>query len=227
MELIPAIDILNNIVVHGQGGERKKYKPIKSKILTSSNLQHVIEMILKEYNFKTIYLADLNSIAKNKDNFKLIEKTLKKFPKIDFWIDFGIKSLNDFKKIGKFPFTPIIGTESIENIKEFKKILKKFNNKIVLSLDYKKNKFLGPKEITNNSNFWPTQIILMFLDKVGLNKGPNFIQIEKIIKNTGFKYYLGGGIRNNKDIFVLKSMNINGVLLSTAIHKRKIRFENL
>ena len=37
----------------------------------------------------------------------------------------------------------------------------------------------------------------MFLDKVGLNKGPNFIQIEKIIKNTGFKYYLGGNYVKN------------------------------
>ena len=35
MELIPAIDVLNNIVVKAVAGKRKKYKPIISEITHS------------------------------------------------------------------------------------------------------------------------------------------------------------------------------------------------
>ena len=52
MELIPAIDVLNNIVVKAFSGERKKYKPIKSKLTNSSNLENIIDSLLKEYKFK-------------------------------------------------------------------------------------------------------------------------------------------------------------------------------
>jgi len=73
MELIPAIDLLNNIVVKAFSGERKKYKPIKSKLINSSNLENIIDSLLKEYKFKIIYIADLNAIMGNKNNFNIIK----------------------------------------------------------------------------------------------------------------------------------------------------------
>ena len=52
MELIPAIDVLNNIVVKAFSGERKKYRPIKSKLINSSNLENIIDSYLKNINLK-------------------------------------------------------------------------------------------------------------------------------------------------------------------------------
>ena len=74
MELIPAIDVLNSIVVKAFLGERKKYMPIKSKLINSSVLEKVISVLLKEYNFKKIYIADLNAIMGNKNIFILLIK---------------------------------------------------------------------------------------------------------------------------------------------------------
>ena len=98
MELIPAIDILNNIVVKAFAGQRKKYKPIKSKLVNSSNLEDIIVALLKEYKFKKIYIADLNAIMGKNNNFKIIKKIIKKFTKIEFWVDFGIKDFLNFKQ---------------------------------------------------------------------------------------------------------------------------------
>ena len=47
MELIPAIDLLDNIVVKAFLGERKKYKPINTKLSNSSRLENVIIGLLK------------------------------------------------------------------------------------------------------------------------------------------------------------------------------------
>ena len=103
MELIPAIDILNNIVVKAIVGERKKYKAIQSKILNSCKLEHIVEGLLNEYDFKKIYIADLNAIIGNKNNFKIIESIITKYTHIDFWVDYGIKTYLDFKKFENLP----------------------------------------------------------------------------------------------------------------------------
>ena len=92
MELIPAIDLLDNIVVKAFLGERKKYKPINTKLANSCRLENIIIGLLKEYKFKIIYIADLNAIMGNKNNFKIIKEVIKKFPKIDFWVDYGVKN---------------------------------------------------------------------------------------------------------------------------------------
>ena len=138
MELIPAIDVLNNIVVKAFSGERKKYKPIKSKLINSSNLENIIDSLLKEYKFKIIYIADLNAIMGNKNNFNIIKRVIKKFPQIDFWVDYGVRTFLDFKKFENMPFKTIIGSETLKNIMELKKIYKHKKKEIILSLDFKK-----------------------------------------------------------------------------------------
>lgn len=225
MELIPVIDVLNSIVVKAFAGERKKYKPIQSKILDSHNLDKVIEFILNEYDFKRIYIADLNAIMGKKDNFLIINKIIKKYPQIDFWVDYGIKTYIDSQKFNSVKCTLVIGSETLQDVLELKKISRK--REIVLSLDYKNDIFLGPKYLISKETLWPKKIILMFLDNVGSNKGPNLDKLKKIKFDSKKEIYLAGGIRNNKDICLLKKMGIKGVLLSSAIHEKKIIYKEL
>ena len=159
MELIPAIDILNNIVVKAIVGERKKYKAIQSKILNSCKLEHIVEGLLNEYDFKKIYIADLNAIIGNKNNFKIIESIITKYTHIDFWVDYGIKTYLDFKKFENLPCSLIIGSETLKDVLELKKIKKKIKkNKIILSLDYKNNRFLGPPSLIKEKKLWPKKL---------------------------------------------------------------------
>ena len=228
MELIPAIDILNNIVVKAFAGERKKYKAIKSKILNSCELEHVIQSLLNEYDFKKFYLADLNAITGNKNNFKIIESIIADYPEIEFWVDYGIKTYLDFKYFENLACTLIIGSETLKNILELKKIIKNVKkNKIILSLDFKNNIFLGPPSLIKEKKLWPKKIILMFLDNVGSKKGPNISKYKKIKSGLKKEFYLAGGIRDNNDIFLLKKKGISGVLLSNALHEKKIIYKKL
>ena len=198
MELIPAIDLLDNIVVKAFLGERKKYKPINTKLANSCRLENIIIGLLKEYKFKIIYIADLNAIMGNKNNFRIIKKVIKKFPKIDFWVDYGVKNFLDFKKYHDNRFKTIIGSETLKNTDELKKIYKHKKREFILSLDFKNNFFLGPKNLIKNNKLWPKKTIFMILDSVGSKKRPKLIKLYNLDQKKD--YYLAGGISNNKDI---------------------------
>ena len=225
MELIPAIDVLNNIVVKAFSGERKKYRPIKSKLINSSNLENIIDSLLKEYKFKIIYIADLNAIMGNKNNFKIIKKVIRKFPKIEFWVDYGVKNFLDFKKYHDNRFKTIIGSETLKNTDELKKIYKHKKREFILSLDFKNNFFLGPKNLIKNNKLWPKKTIFMILDSVGSKKRSKLIKLFNLDKKKD--YYLAGGISNNKDIKFLEEKGFKGAILSTAIHEKNIIYKNL
>ena len=228
MELIPAIDILDNIVVKAVAGERKKYKSIKSKILSSSELNHVVQSLLNEYSFKKFYIADLNAITGNKNNFKIIEAIITNYRHIDFWVDYGIKTYLDCKQFKNLPCNLIIGSETLKNILELKKIIKNVKkNKIILSLDFKNNIFLGPPSLIKEKKLWPKKVILMSLDNIGSEKGPNIKKYKKIKCGLNNEFYLAGGVRNNKDIILLKKKGISGVILSNALHNQKIIYQEL
>ena len=225
MELIPAIDLLDNIVVKAFLGERKKYKPINTKLANSFRLENVIIGLLKEYKFKIIYIADLNAIMGNKNNFKIIKKVIRKFPKIDFWVDYGVKNFLDFKKYHDNRFKTIIGSETLKNTDELKKIYKHKKREFILSLDFKNNFFLGPKNLIKNNKLWPKKTIFMILDSVGSKKRSKLIKLFNLDKKKD--YYLAGGISNNKDIKFLEEKGFKGAILSTAIHEKNIIYKNL
>ena len=67
----------------------------------------------------------------------------------------------------------------------------------------------------------------MFLDNVGGKKGPNISKYKKIKSGLKKEFYLAGGIRDNNDIFLLKKKGISGVLLSNALHEKKIIYKKL
>ena len=227
MELIPAIDVLNNIVVKAFSGERKKYRPIKSKLTNSSNLENIINSLLKEYKFKIIYIADLNAIMGNKNNLKIIKKVIKKFPQINFWVDCGIRTFLDFKKFNNMPFKTIIGSETLKSTMELKKIFKHKKKEIILSLDFKNDFFLGPLNLIKNKKLWPKKTIFMIIDSIGAKKIPKLIKLKKFGFDLKKDYYLAGGISNNRDINFLKKNGFKGVILSTAIHERNIIYKDL
>ena len=52
-------------------------------------------------------------------------------------------------------------------------------------------------------------------------------EYNKIKNGLKKRFYLAGGIRNNKDIFLLKEKGVNGVILSNALHEKKIIYKNL
>ncbi len=218
MKLIPVIDLKNGIVVHAKQGQREQYQPIKSVLTANSDIYSVLHGFLNLYPFDTFYIADLNAITGQGDNAALICQVLNDFPEIIFWIDAGYQQARIFSE----NYLPVLGSECFndENICE----LLAFKQHFVLSLDYgATGEMLGAKKLFTQSNYWSENIIVMTLNRVGNSQGVNVELLRQFKQNYPQKTFIAaGGVRGIEDIWQLKNIGVNHVLLASALHSGAI-----
>jgi len=230
MLIIPVIDLCKGIVVHAIQGNRKEYRPIDSKICLSPAPLDVISGFLEIFNFKSIYIADLDALEHQGENAKFVESICKKFPNIEFWLDTGTSYIDRYLQNPYFKnLRLILSSESMTSVASFTSYLKNYpQHHFILSLDYKDGSLLGPQELLQFTQQWPKDVIVLNLDNVGAEQGCNIPEkLNKNISAKDFQIYYGGGVRHADDIIDLKSKNISGALVSTALHKQIITSDDL
>ena len=89
MQIIPVIDLYKGLVVQAIAGNRRNYKAINSKICSSANPSDVIDGFLSVFNFKAIYIADLDALESQGDNYEIIKTLCNKYPNTEIWLDCG------------------------------------------------------------------------------------------------------------------------------------------
>ncbi|MFM7083553.1 MAG: HisA/HisF-related TIM barrel protein, partial [Hyphomicrobium sp.] len=99
----------------------------------------------------------------------------------------------------------------------------------ILSLDFRGDTFLGPPFLLKEISLWPETIIVMCLERVGCNRGPDLKKIEWVLQQAGSlkKIYAAGSIRNSEDLFSLKKSGVAGALIATALHDGQIKVGDL
>lgn len=217
MKIIPVIDIQDGLVVSAQQGQRDTYQPIKSSLCTSNMLESVLNGFLSLYPFDTFYIADLNAITNTGNNQSLINTVILKHKDIKFWVDDG-KKTQDLSKTTPANHKSIIGSE-YQNKKAFQARTKPLLNSI-LSLDFFPNQgYTGPRELLDNPALWPQDIIIMSLECVGKNAGPDLERLKTFSQKHPDKNFIAaGGVRNESDLCSLKKIGINHTLIASALH---------
>ena len=226
MQIIPVIDLMNKMAVHGKSGNRSEYKPLKSVICNSANPIDVA-MAYKERGAETIYIADLNFIMGNGDNFEVIKE-------IDFVnkiVDIGVKmreDLENIKKILNKNDKAIVATETLEDIELLKE------KDIVVSLDFKNGELLLDKNFKDYSLDGilsyvreDTPLIILDISSVGTQRGINVELIKYVLDKTNNPVYVGGGIKGMEDLEICYNLGVDGVLIATAIHKGILDLEEI
>ena len=231
MKIIPVIDLLDGVVVHAKKGERQHYQPIKSLLTKSNQALDIIAAFLDLYPFEQLYIADLNAIQKKEvvynTNYKIIESITEHFPQLKLWIDAGISSNAELDVWSKPPFNLVFGSENFSNLASFLALSNQQNLQFTLSLDFMPEGFKGPVELLENS-YWPKDVIVMSLSKVGANEGTNTALLNEILtKAQSFNVYAAGGVRNIEDLISLMKMGVHGALIATALHQKQITSAHL
>jgi phosphoribosylformimino-5-aminoimidazole carboxamide ribotide isomerase len=219
MNIIPVLDLMNGKVVHAKHGDRQNYMPVQSVLCSSSQPLAIVDAFLELYPFKQLYIADINAIQKNGDHRNIISSITLAFPNLEIYLDAGFSSTEDINLFNEINVTPVLGSESLTSIEAYQSITNNHAKSILLSLDFKNDVYQGPPALLQDSKYWQNELILMSLSKVGSQSGPDLEKLKHLKKmSPQTKIYAAGGVRDLGDLDTLKSENIDGALIASAIH---------
>ena len=228
MIVIPVLDLLDGQVVHAKLGDRKNYQPVVSTLCQSSDPLEVLDNLLTLYCFSTCYIADLNAIQGKGSQQAIIKMLLTKYPQLEFWIDGGFTNKEDVETAITLGITPVLGSENLTSVEHYQTLKASAHKQLVLSLDFKNDIYQGPLETLAKSTAWPERVIVMTLNRVGSNSGPDLDKLKKFkTSNPQTRIFAAGGVRYMNDIHELIKIGINGVLVASAFHSGSITTEDL
>ena len=222
MEVIPVLDLKDGAVVHARMGRRSEYHPIQTPLASTSKPIDVARGLLSIYPFETFYIADLNAIECNGNNDAVLLHLKAEFPDVTFWVDNGAADLATAQcwldaGLGDL----VLGSESQTDDASARCLSR--NDRVVLSLDYRGDAFVGPMALLSNVDAWPRRVIAMTLARVGTAMGPDLGRLFAIKAQAPQKLlYAAGGVRDADDLAALARAGIVGALVASCLHDGKL-----
>lgn len=221
MRVIPVLDLKDGVVVRAIRGDRDNYQPIDTPLTAGSAAPlHVARrMLALADNFNTLYIADLDAIMGRGSNRQTVLELLRELPGIAILLDDGSRTASDVAPLaGHAQISPVIGSESLNDISDLESLRDGVRGGFALSLDWRSGKPLGPAAVFERTELWPDTVIVMTLDRVGARGGPDFARLRNVCSNAGKREVLAaGGVRAADDLRQLHNMGC-GALISTALH---------
>jgi len=237
MKIIPVIDVLNAVAVHGIRGERERYQPLKSTLCRSADPLD-IALTFESLGFSSLYLADLDAILGKSANFNIYRQIMTQ-TRLDLMVDAGIADITKAKKVLATEVSKIvIGSETLNSLDFLGQAVKAFGeDKVVVSIDLKKGKVLSVSEAIASMDavsfaqklrkIGVNQIIFLDLDRVGTEHGINLAILRSVLEKTGVEVLVGGGIRSIQELEELRKLGVSGALVATILHNGKLEVDEL
>ncbi|HEX5326637.1 MAG TPA: HisA/HisF-related TIM barrel protein [Acetobacteraceae bacterium] len=227
MDVVPVIDLKAGAVVHARGGLRDAYRPIATPLSASSRPADVVAGLLRLFPFRRIYVADLDAIERVGDHAATLAQLAAAWPDLEFWVDNGAAeaaAVDAFFSRGSGSL--VIGSESQTSVDLLRSL--RNDRRVVLSLDFRGDGFLGPAELLHDAGPWPERVIAMTLARVGSAAGPDVARITEIATRAiNRRVYAAGGVRGLSDLQQVAAAGAAGALVATALHSGALTSEEL
>ncbi len=228
MEIIPVIDVRRGQVVRAIAGDRANYQSLVSPLVASSDPLDVAAGLMALYPFPVIYVADLDGIEGRGADRGLILRLLS-VVRGKLWIDSGVSRPIDVVDLLALSRTKVVvGSETGVTAAELQALTTSFGHRLVLSLDFRGETFVGDPDVLATPGCWPDCVIAMTLGAVGRSAGPDLARLSQVrALHTAAKLYAAGGIRDIGDIENARQAGAAGVLIASALHAQTITADDL
>ncbi len=222
MKLIPVIDLQGGRVVRAFKGERASYRPIVTPLADSSAPEDIVAGFLRLHPFSTIYVADLDAIEGRGGHAETILALAETFRDVRFWVDDGA---NDDARLQRWlaasRIDPVAGSESLVSGASARSLAA--DPRMILSLDFRGETFLGPPDLLETPRRWPRRVIAMTLARVGAFEGPDIDLLTRLGRRAeGRRIFAAGGVRDARDIAALARIGVSGALIASALHDGRL-----
>jgi phosphoribosylformimino-5-aminoimidazole carboxamide ribotide isomerase len=223
MDIIPVIDLKGGVVVHARKGERAHYRPMISPLAATCDPLDVVRGLLSVYPFRTLYVADLDAIARAGDNRAALRRLRAALPSLRLWVDNGMADRSAAAAwLGAGLSDIVIGSEAQTDCGLVRGLA--HDPRVMLSLDFRGDTFQGPPDLLAEPSSWPRNVIAMTLARVGSGEGPDLARLCAIRDAApAHRIHAAGGIRDAHDLEVLAAAGIAGALVASCLHDGRLR----
>ncbi|MHA1938906.1 MAG: HisA/HisF-related TIM barrel protein [Candidatus Thorarchaeota archaeon] len=231
-EIIPVMDIMKGLVVHGIAGKRNEYRPIESSIVDGAAPIDVAEAFKRVFGVDRIYIADLDAIKGVGDNFSIVTDVADSTG-LKILLDGGARNARDIDKLLQTGIqNAIVATETLASREDLIEIQQIHGRSVVGSLDLMNGKTLSACGEFNGTKplvmarileaHGIRNLIVLELSLVGTGKGPIHEGLVQICGNSSLEIIAGGGVRNRDDLRELFEIGAGAALVATALHRKTI-----
>jgi phosphoribosylformimino-5-aminoimidazole carboxamide ribotide isomerase len=213
-------------------GQRSLYRPLRSTLCDGNAPTAVVEGLLRFYPFPTVYAADLDAIEGTGSNDETLQALKDEFPALKFWVDAGFRSPSQCREwLARHIGDLVLGSEAQSDATTLHLLMAGASaqvDRIILSLDFASDRFLGPKELLNSA-LWPRRVIVMTLARVGSDQGPDLGKLSEMLRGDHGRrrLFAAGGVRNAEDLRILAETGAAGALIASALHTGQIGREEV
>ena len=236
MPILPVLDLLQGHIVRGIAGQRDIYKPIISRLVSSSEPLAVAEALQQHFGFTEFYLADLDAIQHGQPNLAVM--TQLQHAGFRLWIDAGLQSAHDETLTALLALNPagiVVGLESVAGPEELRRIGQRAGERVIFSLDLKAGKPLGRVALWDAVDaeniarqalaLLPSpRLLVLDLARVGVGGGAGTEELCLRIKRAfpAVQLTAGGGVRGIDDVRRLYAHGVDYVLVASALHDGRL-----
>lgn len=232
MIIFPAIDIKDNKCVRLLQGDF-------NKVNIYGDNPSVMAKKWEDKGSQFIHIVSLNG-ARGEGNIN--DKSIKEIlntVNIPIQIGGGIRDEKRVKELLDLGVNRVIvGSIAVKNKELLKDLVKKYKEKIVVSIDAKSGKVAteGWEEVSSVDSvelckeleeIGVKTIVYTDISKDGMMIGPNFNIYEKLSKETNLDIIASGGVTTMKDVEKLKEMNLYGAIIGKALYENKIELKEV
>jgi phosphoribosylformimino-5-aminoimidazole carboxamide ribotide isomerase len=232
MDLIPVLDLSQGQVVRGIAGERQRYAPNVSRLVSGAEPLRTAQALCKSFRPRFLYVADLDGIQTGAMQCSALAD-LRHCP-AGLAVDAGVHALEAVHALLELGATEVIvGLETLPDLNLLGDWISELGpERIVFSLDLRNGRPFGPAAQDRHPmevaaaalDQGVRRMIVLDLASVGIGRGVTTGALCHSIKTRWPDVILwtGGGVRSMADLHRLSLFRVDGVLVASALHDGRI-----
>jgi phosphoribosylformimino-5-aminoimidazole carboxamide ribotide isomerase len=232
MNLIPVIDLMQGVVVRACRGERGSYRPIDSALCRSSDPLAVAAILRDHCAARQMYIADLDALTGGAPQHAVVRSLARALAGVELWVDAGFvdaAAVRDWQgraDVDAASWVPVLASESLSDVAAVASATMRDGSPrhdVVLSLDRRGSELLDRAGCWTRPTLWPTRVIVMTLERVGADQGPDLDTFAKVRGQAPGRQFIGaGGIRDARDLVTAREAGASAWLVASALHDRRL-----
>ncbi|MCI0377523.1 MAG: HisA/HisF-related TIM barrel protein [Gemmataceae bacterium] len=249
MQILPVLDLLGGQVVRGVAGRREEYRPIVSRLCSSSAPLAIARAFRTQFGLDCLYLADLDAILRQLSEPRpsgsgaapaiSLYRALQD-DSFTLWVDAGVRDAASARTIAKAGVDTIVaGLETLNGPETLRELVHNYGpERVVFSLDLKEGKPLAaptwgsddPQRIAETAlGCGARRFLVLDLARVGVGGGTGTEALYTWLTKRWpeLRVTAGGGIRSIDDIQRLAQFGVTSVLVASALHDGRITAADL